>query len=354
MGFDWESDEQKERYIKEGKYVKDAVVPIDVFIAGKEIFLGIPRATGVPAALVTLNMAKNEGGGPLLRPYPDWSWTDSECDKSIVSVYRVTSDKCGRLWVLDNGKIDEQQKCPPKVLAFDLKTRKLLLIKEIPKEYAFNKTGSGLLVTPLVETFGPNCEKVKMYIADIEGYGLIIWDGKDKFRRFDSEVFAAQKPNFTLNGDSFYLTDGLVGMALTKRCHNPELYFTALASTKLFHVPTKELDFTYGNTPNYVENTGDVDFRKVALVIDGDTMYFCSLEDNALMSWNIKTKFERNNMKTIAKSDKWMQFVSGMKLSETYNWKKCIYGISNKFQRSAAGNRNISEYNYHIFIQRIY
>lgn len=51
-------------------------------------------------------------------------------------------------------------------------------------------------------------------MADIEGYGLVIWRGGDNFQRIDSPDFAADKPYFKLNGDSFYLSDGLVGLAL--------------------------------------------------------------------------------------------------------------------------------------------
>lgn len=69
-------------------------------------------------------------------------------------------DDCNRLWVLDNGKIGEEQKCPPKILAFDLKTDKVVVQKEIPNKYAFNSNGNGLLVTPLVKTLGEQCEHI--------------------------------------------------------------------------------------------------------------------------------------------------------------------------------------------------
>ena len=52
-------------------------------------FVTIIGAPGVPASV---NMVTNRFGesGPLLHPYPDWSWYDSSngCNR-IVSVYRV-------------------------------------------------------------------------------------------------------------------------------------------------------------------------------------------------------------------------------------------------------------------------
>lgn len=102
------------------------------------------------------------GEDNLLSPYPSWSWHQNpyNCSKErIVSVskirvnllfffnllflnsillfvnfllpnliksetllYNFQVDECGRLWVLDNGKIESSRVCPPQILAFDIKT----------------------------------------------------------------------------------------------------------------------------------------------------------------------------------------------------------------------------------------
>lgn len=351
LDYDWQNETQQKYYAENKLYDPKSVVPIDVHF-GKETFLAIPRGPGVPASLVILNKNKHAGGGPVLQPYPDWSWADSKCcNKNIVSVYRVASDKCGRLWVLDNGKDGETQKCPPKILAFDQATGKLLQIKEIPSKYAFNKKGTGLLVTPYVRTFGKKCENLMMYIADIEGYGLIIWDGKDNFRRYDSKVFAAQKANFTLNGDNFYLADGLVGLAVAK---GSDLYFNSLASTELHRVPLRELNFHSTKEPKYVTYKGDVDLRKVPLIIQGNHVYFCGLENNALMEWDLRLSFSKKNLKKIVQDNEHLQFVSGMKSAESPHVPyKGVYGLSNKYQKTAAGTRDMNEYNFHVFVHQL-
>lgn len=45
---------------------------------------------GVPASLMTVT-DKMGKGGPLLRPYPNWSWYENINDKcdGIIGVYRV-------------------------------------------------------------------------------------------------------------------------------------------------------------------------------------------------------------------------------------------------------------------------
>ena len=43
---------------------------------------------GVPASLNTISTIRGESG-PLLRPYPDWSWYERNDCNRIISVYRV-------------------------------------------------------------------------------------------------------------------------------------------------------------------------------------------------------------------------------------------------------------------------
>lgn len=94
------------------------------------IFLTLPRSReGVPA---TLTWMPNNGvpveNQPLL-PFPDWSWQQGHLDNcsGLVSVFRSRIDSCGRLWVLDSGVLtpldgSPVNSCPPRLVAFDLKT----------------------------------------------------------------------------------------------------------------------------------------------------------------------------------------------------------------------------------------
>ncbi|XP_035717272.1 major royal jelly protein 3-like [Vespa mandarinia] len=358
IDFDWYCETHKNEYIKKGLYIKNASVPIDTLITNGRIFITIPRSKGVPASLGTLNTQKQNGGGPLVRPYPSWGWASDiqDCYNTIISVYRVDLDDCGRLWVLDNGKIGEEQKCPPKILAFDLKTDRLMVRKEIPNKYAFNSNGNGNLVTPLVKTSGKQCEKITMYMADVEGYGLVIWRGGNNFQRFDSPDFAADKTlsNFTLNNDTFYLADGLIGLALyeDENKKNSKLYCSSLASYNMYHISVNSLEQSTDGKINIQQDKGDVDFRKVPLAIKGNTIFFSSLEDNAIRMWDINTEFTKKNVKIIKKDNNLLQFVSGLKiLKNSNNTSKCttIYGLSNKYQKVATGTLSLNKINYQIF-----
>ncbi len=61
-----------------------------IFIDGR-VFITIPKffENGVPVSLGTVTNT-TEPGGPLLRPYPNWSWHNKSCMcDDIVNVYRI-------------------------------------------------------------------------------------------------------------------------------------------------------------------------------------------------------------------------------------------------------------------------
>ncbi|KAL6263892.1 hypothetical protein P5V15_003973 [Pogonomyrmex californicus] len=152
VNFTWDS-EQQEMAIKSGDYDPKVIALYDVDVAPDgRIFVTSVRDKGVPASLMTVS--KEEGlNGPLLAPYPDWSWyqndNDSQCN-GIISVYRVDI-KCNHLFVLDCGKIGADAVCPPQLLIFNLEDDSLVDRVIIPPDVANNKNGSGLLVTPLAD-----------------------------------------------------------------------------------------------------------------------------------------------------------------------------------------------------------
>lgn len=69
------------------------------------------------------------------------------------------------MWVLDNGVIDDEQVCTAQLLVFNLSTNNLIHRIKIQDRISQNsKTHHGLLITPIVETEGLDCEKSKASI----------------------------------------------------------------------------------------------------------------------------------------------------------------------------------------------
>ncbi|XP_014218062.1 major royal jelly protein 2-like, partial [Copidosoma floridanum] len=148
-------------YFLTKKYDPTSVIPMDVDRdqAGR-VFVSFPRIRGVPATLGTVTNITGQWG-PLIKPYPDWSWFQFNHCNTLQNVYRIEIDKCNRLWVLDTGYKGWWSKtsyCPQKLVVFDLNTDKHIRTIEIPNHIARDKNGDSLLSTPVVETEGPRCE----------------------------------------------------------------------------------------------------------------------------------------------------------------------------------------------------
>lgn len=57
------------------------------FIDGR-VFVSAFREKGIPVSILTVTDKQGEGG-PLLRPYPDWTWYKNDCNGITGSVYQV-------------------------------------------------------------------------------------------------------------------------------------------------------------------------------------------------------------------------------------------------------------------------
>lgn len=88
--------------------------------------------------------------------------------------------------------------------------------RTIPDYIAQNRTGVGLLITPILETYGKSCEETTVYIADVDGNGLVIFDGV-RFYRLEYDVYRQEDRfvNYTIARESFTLDDGVFGTALS-------------------------------------------------------------------------------------------------------------------------------------------
>ncbi|KAJ8684198.1 hypothetical protein QAD02_019990 [Eretmocerus hayati] len=163
----WTSEAQRQNAISSGAYNYANIIPMDVDVSQEgRVFISMLGSVGVPARLGTVT--NNIGpSGPLIQPYPNWGWHDSNNCNSILDVYRITIDKCNRLWIADAGLTEGlARKCKAKLLAFDLNTDRLITRVVIPDNIATNsKNGQTLLANVKVETYGPYCSNTTIIVA---------------------------------------------------------------------------------------------------------------------------------------------------------------------------------------------
>ncbi|EFN81560.1 Major royal jelly protein 1, partial [Harpegnathos saltator] len=236
--------------------------------------------------------------GPLLRPYPNWKWTKRGDCNGITSVYRVAIDPCNRLWVLDNGKIGQKVVCSAQLLVFDLSTDKLIKRIKIPDHLAQNsETKVGKLITPIVETHGLHCTDVTVYMADVTGYGLVIYD-RGQMWRLESKEFRADPAvsNYTIMGESFTLEDGLLGMA--KHPVLPILYFRPMSSHNMHSASTTDLKRSrYGFKVRYRTIRDVIPSQAAAMAISsGGILFFGLPTEVSLACWNTCKPLDKNSL----------------------------------------------------------
>ncbi|XP_014204947.1 major royal jelly protein 1-like [Copidosoma floridanum] len=358
IDFDWDSQVQKNWYIENGLYDPSAIIPIDVErVDDGRTFITTVRSKGVPASLHTVTSKSNKESGPLLKPYPDWSWynTVNPCD-GIINVFRVATDQCNRLWVLDTGSINTKKVCQPKLLAFDLKNDKLVFWEELSNEVAQNKKGEGLLVNPIVETEGPNCEDITIYMADVEGHGLLVWNNH-KVVRLNDRVFSpdAKYAKMNITGTEFELEDGILGMALSpktwNKAENRILYFRPLASTCIYAASTTDLKRSLkGSSVNYVAAIDILPSQSVTMVISSDgTLFYSLTKEVAIGCWNPVRPITSENLAIPLRDTERLQFVSGMKVKkQSYPINEYLLMLSNRFQNYLTTSMNPNETNYRV------
>ncbi|XP_034939876.1 major royal jelly protein 1-like [Chelonus insularis] len=357
----WESETQRTLAILSGEYnyTKPVLIDVDVWKGGK-IFVTTIRTDGVPASLTTISGVTGHGG-PLLYPYPNWRWARKGDCNGITSVFRVAIDECDRLWVLDTGKINENHVCPAQLLAFDLHTDRLIRRVKIPKSVAQNNLSKhGLLVTPIIETSGVHCSRTYVYMADVTGNGLVIFNGTTVWR-LESPVYAPQEiaATVTIANESFYLDDGILGMALSPKMRKNLRYlmFRPLASFDMVSVETTNLQESYTGDPiHYMLVSRALPSQAAAMAFSTEgTLFFGLTHDLAMACWHIDKPITKENIVILDKDENAYQFVSGVKVIPSWITKNHeeVWIVTNRYQKIALETQNFNEINFRIMASSV-
>uniref|UniRef100_A0A0A1XQ23 Protein yellow n=2 Tax=Zeugodacus cucurbitae TaxID=28588 RepID=A0A0A1XQ23_ZEUCU len=360
-GFPTEADRLKA--IADGNLVPENGTPIDVAPhqdsnKGSRVFTTIPRFTsGIPYTLALVSDSK-ESNGPVLQPYPDYSWHNSDggdCDK-ITSVFRVAITECNQMFVLDTGVISMVQHCPPQLLVFDLNNDSLV------HRYRFEPgtyiAVASLFIVPIVVVDDPPpkglCRKLRVYIGDVTFHGLVIYDSELNTAWRAENKFMYPDPDHgthLIAGEKFDLMDGMFGLATDRQ----QLFFHPLASVSEYSVPLSVIN----NRTNWLADVNSMtkSFRLVgnrtsqcaAQAMDSYNNLYCVIHNPIkLVRWNMNKPYSVKNEIEIPVDPELLQFVSGMKVFKTDGGKEELWMMSNRFQRIASGTIDFNEVNFRI------
>ncbi|XP_049868939.1 protein yellow-like isoform X2 [Pectinophora gossypiella] len=368
LEFAFPSEAARRNALERRYFVPGNSVPIDVDVQHRQgafqsrIFITIPRFDeGRP---VTLGTVDEQG---RVSAYPDYSWHDNQgqnCD-GLTSVFRIAIDECNRLWVMDTGKIGDHQWCPPQLLAFNLMNDMLVF------RHRFNQsiyTSTSLFVTPVVDVRPQSpgdCYDTFVYVADVAGYGLVVVDvARSRSWRVTHRLFFPfpSRGTFTIDGESFDLMDGVLGMSLSplRRGKDRYLYFHALASTTENVVRTAVL-----RNDSFIDNI-NADPRSInvfpeerptqaaAEAMDRNgIMYFGLMEPPSIWCWNSATEYSPRNFHRIAMDRETLQFASGVKIINNLKGEQELWVLTSSFQRVMTGSLTSDRVNFRIHAEKI-
>ncbi|KAG5332390.1 MRJP2 protein, partial [Acromyrmex heyeri] len=346
VDFLWESEKQREAAINSDKYNPNSCVLYDVDKTQDDrIFVTSVREQGVPASLMTVS-DKTGPGGPLLDPYPNWSWYNENDCNGIISVYRV-SIKCNHIFVLDCGKIGEVAVCPPQLLIFNLKNNKLVKRIRIPPHIANNKNGTGLLVTPLA--YVRDCKYINdatVFMADVEGYGLAIYNENFGFCRIESNYMKPTDANFTIENQSFYLEDGILGLTIIYK----QLYYAPLAGKEIYkmdlcNIHQECLFLSQSEVDKLTQLAGTLSGQTGPIASEQCAIFFSNIPETSILCQDTGKEFHSTNTEVIAQNSDLLQFPSGMKV---VNHRKSLMILTNRIQRVITDTLNLNETNFRI------
>lgn len=242
------------------------------------------------------------------------------------------------------------------LLKFNMKTKKLLEAIEIPQNIAVNSTtGKSLLITPILNTFGRNCEDTIVYIADVEGYAILVYNSKTAtWCRVISKdlVYDPSAQVYTIAGQSFSLVDGPLGMALSPT--KKKLYLSPMSSYNIVSVKTSQL-YRAQNVDDSVlfEVHKDVltTQSSAKAMSRGGTLFMGLVNSTSIACWHESKPLTKENIVIIAKDPVNLQFTSGMKIKSewTLNGRTdVILAFTNRYQKIATGTMNFNEINFRI------
>ncbi|XP_017882858.1 major royal jelly protein 1-like [Ceratina calcarata] len=318
------------------------------------IFVTSPQwLNGTPISLSLVTDVVGSGG-PLLIPYPDWSWHTAHTCDSIISVYRLAIDECNRLWVVDTGHIGREAVCPTKILIFDLSTDRLVHKYVVPDDQVLY--GKAALVTPIVDV-GKTCLDTYLYVADVDQNGLLIYDlYHDYSWRVNNTRGNAFGPDddamyITIAGEMFDLTDGTLGMSLSPIGFFDEryLYFNSLASFLQKFTDTYSLKQSKYIEPIVFEsNYKRASQAGVQATSRRGIIFFQLVQLTAVACWNIEKPFAPEYIVTIAQDEEKLQYVSGIKVIVNRLGEEELWFNTNRLQKTINMTRTPTETNFRL------
>ncbi|KAK0168152.1 hypothetical protein PV327_001980 [Microctonus hyperodae] len=345
--YEWESDAQKQSAISSGDYEMSASVPIDVDIFESRVFVTIMRTKGVPATLGVVTSESGDGG-PIIRPYPNWEMNQAKDCKGILSI-----DSCNQMWILDSGMVDDEYKCPAKLVGVDMVNDTIISNMEIERDLY-----KGTLANIVVYHTKDSCTYPTILMSDANGGALVIYDGKG-FCRFESTYFQSfyGDETYTIDGESITQPFIIQALAISYRTNHqleegqPILNFRTLPSNRIHWMLMNSLS-SYCDTktpPQTFQTIYKISTQSVGFAIANKILFYGDINSTSLYCYNTMKYLSSKTNVMLVQDNERFQWISGIKsYPKTIDWAQSIIMLSNRYQKVVAKTINNDEVNFRI------
>lgn len=341
-------------------------LPLGIEVWRDRLFVSMPRwKQGVPATLATLPLPADEKNrSPPMMPYPSWSDQSSvnnpDCSK-LMSVYRMHIDECERLWVIDSGIVNAtilpNQICPPKIVAFDLKTDRIVVNYELPPEQVKQDSFHTNILVDIREN---KCDDAFVYVPDVWRYGLVVFSLKeDRSWRTINHLYLPnpRASDYTLHGLNFQWTDGIFGIALSPidRYNDRTLFFHPMSGFNEFTVLTSILrneslwQSGYFERPNAFTPIGTRGSRGQAsssAMASNNVMFFNLIHQDAVGCWDINKPYNVENLGIVERNTTTLIFPNDIVVD--HEREQGVWVISNRLPVYLYAQLNFNDINFRI------
>ncbi|KAF4520805.1 hypothetical protein B566_EDAN002383 [Ephemera danica] len=357
MEFAYPNAQVRKFAMDNGDFVPGNINPIGVGASGSRVFVTMPRwRSGVPATLATVRFPSTSPS-PLLHPYPDWAWNRlGNCD-GITSVYRVKTDECNLLWVIDTGVANSRRICPAQIVAFDLATDDMVHRFRYPENVLREESLPGAIeVEYPAGHCGPPSTAV-VYASDVTTFTLLVADLSTNraWRVRHRTMFpSANAAIININDESLELMDGIVGLALSPPLTQPqrELFYNPLSGYRQHWVRTDVLRNETRAMRSRQAFMSAPELRpgpsqSVGCTIDKNgVLFFGLLNSNALACWATNKPYTRNNVVTLARDDEKLQYTGTVFADQEGR----LWVMSARVHKFFLGSQNPHDFNFRVFL----
>ncbi|XP_028164773.1 protein yellow [Ostrinia furnacalis] len=360
LDYQFTTPEARQQALDSKAFIPENNIPMGLEVFEDRLFITVPRwRTGVPSSLNYVNLKDNSTTAPKLIPYPSWAAHSTGSDgkpPEIISPFRVRADRCGRLWVLDNGKIGNLEnntiKYPPSIIIYDLKTDNLIRKYVFPDDQV--KEDSGFANIAVEDS---DCAKTYAYAGDVGKAGIVVYSfDKNESWRITHHYFHPDPLacDFSVKGLNFNWTDAIFGIGISapNADNFSTLYFHPMASYNEFSVSTEYLRNQSIADANFdafkvLGNRGP-NAQSSASFLDPKTgvLFYSLVNLNAVACWRTSNKeYNMVNQGRIYMNEDTMVYPTDIKVD--YN--DSVWILSNRLPIWMYSKLNPNEVNFRVF-----